>query len=61
MAVPKRKVSKSRRDMRRAHDALVAPTAIDKCPNCGEFKARHRLCENCGQYRGRQVFEIQEV
>ena len=56
MAVPKRKVSKSRRDMRRAHDALPAP-AYAECPNCGELKRPHHVCNTCGYYRDREVVE----
>ena len=37
MATPKKKTSKSRRDMRRSHDALT-PNAYQECPNCGELK-----------------------
>ena len=37
MATPKKKVSKSRRDMRRSHDALTS-NAYQECPNCGELK-----------------------
>jgi len=61
MAVPKRKVSKSRRDMRRSHLALDFTVALVKCEKCGEYKERHRVCKACGTYRGRQVFEIQEA
>jgi len=35
MAVPKKKTSKSKRDMRRAHDFLTAP-GISICPQCQE-------------------------
>ena len=54
MAVPRKKVSRSRRDMRRSHDALrrVAP---GDCPNCGESKLPHHICAYCGHYRGREV------
>ena len=38
MAVPKSKISKSRRNMRRSHDALSAD-AHQSCPNCGELSA----------------------
>ena len=34
MAVPKRRVSKTKRNTRRAHDALSV-TTISTCPNCG--------------------------
>ena len=57
MAVPKKKTSRSRRDMRRAHDAIKFSAAIETCESCGELKLRHRLCESCGTYRGRQVIE----
>ena len=55
MAVPKKKTSRRRRDMRRSHDAIQFSAAIEYCPNCGEPKLRHHLCEACGTYRGRQV------
>lgn len=55
MPVPKRKTSKSKRDMRRSHDALVEPQHIEACPQCSEPKLRHRVCAKCGYYRGRQV------
>jgi large subunit ribosomal protein L32 len=56
MAVPKKKISKSRRDQRRAHDAL-APEARGECPNCGELKRPHHVCPACGHYDGREVSE----
>lgn len=54
MAVPKKKVSKSRRNMRRAHHALPAVNVVE-CPNCGELKRPHHICGACGQYDGRDV------
>jgi large subunit ribosomal protein L32 len=54
MAVPKRKTSPSRRNMRRAHDALT-PAAHNECPNCGEQKRPHHVCGKCGHYDGREV------
>ena len=59
MAVPKAKTTKSRRNMRRSHHALVAP-ARSNCPQCGEAKAPHRVCPNCGTYRGREVIRTEE-
>ena len=56
MAVPKKKVSKSRRNMRRSHDALK-PSAYVECANCGEYKRPHHVCRACGHYRGREVTE----
>jgi large subunit ribosomal protein L32 len=54
MAVPKKKISKSRRDMRRAHHALKPQSRIE-CPNCGELKRPHHVCPACGHYDGREV------
>jgi large subunit ribosomal protein L32 len=56
MAVPKRKVTRSRRNMRRSHDAL-GPGAYSECPNCGELKRPHHICGACGYYDGREVAE----
>ena len=54
MAVPKKKTSKSKRDMRRAHDSLT-PNGISTCPQCNEPKLPHRACESCGTYKGQNV------
>jgi large subunit ribosomal protein L32 len=54
MAVPKKKTSKSRRNMRRAHHALVNVTGVE-CANCGEVKLPHHVCSSCGHYDGREV------
>jgi large subunit ribosomal protein L32 len=60
MAVPKKKTSKSRRNMRRSHDAL-APNAYNECANCGEMKRPHHICSSCGYYDGREVVEQKTV
>ncbi|MAF32317.1 MAG: 50S ribosomal protein L32 [Pseudomonadota bacterium] len=54
MAVPKSKISKSRRGQRRAHDAISA-SAHQECPNCGELKQPHHVCPSCGFYGDREV------
>ena len=50
MAVPQNKVTRSRRNMRRAHDALVAGNPAE-CPNCGAAKRSHTACSSCGYVR----------
>jgi large subunit ribosomal protein L32 len=61
MAVPKRKVSKSRLRMRKAAWAGKIPqTAGQACPECGAPCQPHRVCPACGKYKGRQVL-IQET
>jgi len=57
MAVPKSKISKSRRNMRRSHDSLSA-AAQTECSNCGEIKRPHHVCALCGYYDGREVTEV---
>lgn len=57
MAVPKKKVSKSRRNMRRSHHGLKR-TAFSECPNCGESKRPHHVCGHCGHYDGREVAPV---
>lgn len=54
MAVPKKKTSQSRRNMRRAHHALKAVNS-GECSNCGSRKLPHHICPSCGHYKGRQV------
>lgn len=54
MAVPKKKTSKSKRDMRRAHDAIASP-GLSVCPQCKETKLPHRACPSCGTYKGKDV------
>jgi large subunit ribosomal protein L32 len=54
MAVPKRKTSPSRRNMRRSHHRL-SPVAHVECSNCGEQKRPHHVCGACGHYDGREV------
>ncbi len=58
MAVPKSKISKSRRDQRRAHDALK-PGNPAECANCGELKRPHHVCAACGYYDGREVMQTE--
>ncbi|MGI9436305.1 MAG: 50S ribosomal protein L32 [Geminicoccaceae bacterium] len=54
MAVPRKKVSKSKRDMRRGHDRL-ASINLAECSNCGEPKRPHHVCGTCGYYNDREV------
>ncbi len=61
MAVPKRRTSSARRDKRRASVSKVKAVAIQKCPNCGEYKRAHRVCDVCGYYNGKQVIVKEEA
>lgn len=57
MAVPKRKTSKSKRNMRRSHDALIDINVIE-CANCGEFLRPHHVCLACGYYDKKVVVHM---
>lgn len=54
--LPKRKVSKSRRNRRRAHDSLSLPHLVLD-PDTGEYRLAHRVCKKTGMYKGKQVIE----
>jgi large subunit ribosomal protein L32 len=55
MAVPKKKSSKSRRNMRRfAGGNKLAVTTLATCTNCSEPTRPHRVC-SCGFYGGKAV------
>ena len=58
MAVPFRKVSKTRKNMRRTHYKIAA-NGLVKCSNCGEMIRPHRACPKCGYYKGEQVVSKQ--
>ncbi|MCC2637978.1 MAG: rpmF [Moraxellaceae bacterium] len=54
MAVQQNRKSRSRRDMRRSHDALTGPTlSVDQ--ESGEVHRRHHVTKD-GLYRGRALF-----
>ncbi len=59
MAVPKRKVSKARRDKRRTHQKLTGPI-VASCTQCGEATMQHHACPECGTYKGRNILQKSE-
>ena len=59
MAVPKKRKSKSKRDMRRAHDHIKMPN-VSSCPQCHEPVLSHHVCKNCGSYKGKTIIETKE-
>ncbi len=58
-ALPKQKLSKSRKGKRRAHQALVVPQLVT-CSNCGGSRLPHTVCNLCGHYKDEQVIEIRQ-
>ncbi len=56
MAVPKSKITKSKRGMRRAHDA-IGSTAYIEDKESGELRRPHHIDLKSGMYRGKQILE----
>jgi len=54
MAVPKKRVSVSRKGMRNAHRKTVKAVNLAECKDCGAYKLPHHVCK-CGMYNGRQI------
>ena len=59
MAVPKKKVSPSRRGMRRSADALKRPTYVED-KESGNIRRPHHIDLKSGKYRGMQILPKQE-
>lgn len=57
--LPKRRVSRSRRDKRRTHDSLSVVHLVE-CPQCHKPRRPHRVCPWCGYYRGVEVVAVEE-
>ncbi|KAI6047599.1 hypothetical protein EDC04DRAFT_2556094 [Pisolithus marmoratus] len=47
LAVPKKKVSHSRKAMRSAHKGLKDKLNVVHCPGCGQAKLAHHACRSC--------------
>ena len=55
MAVQQNRKSRSKRDMRRSHDALSGPTLSIE-PTTGETHRRHHVSAD-GYYKGKKVID----
>ncbi|KAJ7925828.1 ribosomal L32p protein family-domain-containing protein [Mycena leptocephala] len=53
LAVPKKKVSHSRKSMREANKGLKDKKNIVNCPGCGAPKLAHHLCTQCYSFLSR--------
>lgn len=59
MAVPKSKITRMKRGMRRAHDALTPESYVED-KQSGNLRRNHHIDLKSGTYRGRQVLPPQE-
>jgi large subunit ribosomal protein L32 len=58
MAVPKRKLSKARKNKRRSNVWKLDMPAMAVCNRCGEIKAPHKVCGSCGYYKEKLVLSV---
>ncbi|MDN5346599.1 MAG: large subunit ribosomal protein [Clostridia bacterium] len=58
MGVPKRRVSKARKNKRRSIWAKLDAPSLVECPHCHELKLAHRVCGHCGYYKGREAVKV---
>lgn len=56
MAVPKRKTTPSKRNMRRSHDS-ISPLNVIEDKDSGEPRLSHKIDLSTGMYNGRQVLK----
>jgi large subunit ribosomal protein L32 len=54
MPVPKRKLSRKRRDQRSANKG-IKPKAITGCQTCQAPIMPHQVCQECGYYKGKKI------
>ena len=59
MAVPKRKLSKSRKRLRRGHHNARG-MATQACTRCSAPRLSHRVCPSCGYYDGTKRVEVED-
>lgn len=60
MAVPRSRISNSRRNKRRAHD-FRTPKTTNKCSNCGALVLSHHVCDTCGYYKGKSYKKTEQM
>ncbi len=58
MPNPKRKHTRSRRDLRRSANSKLEAINVVPCANCGEMRLPHNICPKCGFYDGKPVVEV---
>ena len=55
MAVPKRKQSHSRTNVRRSQNSKMTAPPMVRCAKCGEYNLTHRVCSACGYYGDKEI------
>ncbi len=57
MAVPKSKITKSKRGMRRSHDSLKNDAYVEN-KDTGELHRPHHIDMKTGMYNGKQILKV---
>lgn len=57
MAVPKKRTTSSKRNMRRSHHAGTRIN-LSSCPKCSQPVLPHHACANCGTYKNHEVIDV---
>ncbi len=57
MAVPQRRISKTRKRLRRTHFKLSV-SGLVTCSHCGAMIKAHHVCPKCGYYGGKAVLKV---
>ena len=52
MAVPKRKISKARRNTRESNNSKLSAPTLTECKQCKAKIPAHIVCPECGYYKG---------
>ena len=56
MAVPRNRLSNSRKNTKRSHHAKK-PKSFSSCSNCKNAVLPHTICQSCGYYGGQLVMK----
>jgi large subunit ribosomal protein L32 len=59
-ALPKRKISKSRKNRRRSHIQTAKLPALVECSECHSMRLPHVVCPVCGTFKGREIIEVKQ-
>ncbi len=57
MAVPRNRLSNSRKNTKRSHHAKKPKTVVG-CSNCKSPVLPHTICQACGSYGSRVVLDV---
>lgn len=61
MAVPKKRISKQRRNKRRSSVWKLETPNVTTCPKCGAFRLPHHICKSCMTYNGKEFAKAEAV